>query len=311
MLNKMKNIIIYNLIILLFAAVSIFNGCDSPAPTELVQGNSSSQAPIQIQVASKDTSDGLYNNGFDTTGVAVSDTAYASIIYVVGTKITFNSYTEKISSAQALFLDKKSPVRGLNGRIIGYHTLLPGDIQFDYHHARLIPFRVRYNYLGHFIDTLLGDRYILSSRMFNPMYRFNFPYNSSIKFQISTTFGKSVDFDIATPPEVVGKVKLTGRLKDKTLAAELNWNSAYQKHIDIILGVIARNQKNPIPLFKITGNDSGKLIIPDKLLNSIPSNKYDKIVFSFVRAYTATKNADGNNILVSSQSIHSIILDIP
>ena len=186
MLNKMKNIFIYNLIVLFIAAATIFNGCDSPAPTELVQDNSSSQNPIQIQVASKDTSDVLYNNGIDTTGVAVSDTAYASVIYVVGTKITYNSYTEKISSAQALFLDKKNPVQGLNGKIIGYKTLLPGDIQFDYHHARLIPYRVGYNYMGHYVDTLLGERYILSSRMLNPMYRFNFPYNSTIKFQILT-----------------------------------------------------------------------------------------------------------------------------
>ena len=311
MLNKMKNIIIYSAIVLIITTVFMLNGCDNPAPTELVQDNGSGQNPIQVQVISKDTADGFYNNGFDTTGVSVPDTGYSTVIYLIGTKITYNSSTEKISSAQALFFNRKSPVRGLNGRIIGYHTLLPGDIEFNNYRARLVPYRVRYNFMGNFIDTLLGERYISSSSMLNPMYQFNFNYNSLVKFQMLSTFGNSIEFDIPTPAEIVGKVKLTGILKNKTLTAELDWNSNYQKQIEIILGVIKKNQKNPIPLFKFSANDNGKLIVPDKLLNAIPSTKYDRIVFSFVRKLEESKTVKGNNIYVSSQSIHSIILDIP
>ncbi len=309
MLSKMKNIIIYSAVII--ATFCMLNGCDNPAPTELAQDNSSGQNPIQVQVISKDTADAFYNNGFDTTGVSVPDTGYSTVIYLIGTKVTYNSSTEKISSAQALFFDRKSPVRGLNGRIIGYHTILPGTIQFDNYHARLVPYRINYNYKGNLIDTLLGERYISSNRMLNPMYQFNFHYNSVVNFQVSTLLGKLIEFDIPTPIEVVGKVKLTGKLKNKTLSAELDWNSNYQKQIEVILGVIPKYKKNPVPLFKFTANDNGKLIIPDKLLNAIPSTKYDRIVFSFVRILQGNKTVNGNNIFVSSQSIHSIILDIP
>ncbi len=311
MLSKMKNIIIYNFLALLIITVTMLIGCDSPAPTELVQDNNSAQNPIQVQVITKDTSDSFYNNGFDTTGVSVSDTGYSSVIYVSGTKVTYHSLTEKISFAQALFFDRNNPVRGQNGRLIGYHTLLPGEILFDDHPARLAPYRIGYYYMGNHIDTLLGSRYILSSRMFSPMHQFDFYFNSIVNFQIVTASGKSISFDIPTPAEVIGKVKLTGKRQNNTLAAELDWNSTYQKHIEVILGVVPKNQKNPVPLFKIMANDSGKLIIPTKLLNSIPSNKYDKIVFTFVRILAASKFINGNNILVSSQSIHSIILDIP
>ena len=311
MLNKMKKIIIYNFIALLITTVMMFNGCDSPAPTELVQDNNSGQNPIQVQVITKDTSDSFYNNGFDTTGVSVSDTSYASVIYVSGTKITYNSLTEKISFAQALFFDRSSPVREQNGRLIGYHTLLPGDILFNNHSARLAPYRISYNYMGNHLDTLLGSRYILSSRMLSFLHQFDFNFNSNVNFQIVTAMGKSVSFDIPTPAEVVGKVKLTGKRENNTLAAELDWNPAYSQKIEIILGVVPKNQKSPVPIFKIMANDSGKLMIPTKLLNSIPSNKYDKIVFTFVRILAASKSINGNDILVSSQSIHSIILDIP
>jgi len=307
----MKNIIIYNLIALVVITATMLNGCDSPAPTELVQDNSSGQNPIQVQVITKDTSDSFYNNGFDTTGVSVSDTGYSSVIYVSGTKVTYKSVTEKIFFAQALFFDRNNPVRGPNGRFIGYHTLLPGDIQFNNHSARLAPYGISYNYLGHSIDTLLGSRYILSNRMFGLTHQFDFNFNSFVNFQIVTSLGKSVSFDIPTPAEVLGKVKLSGKLENKTLGVELDWNSAFQKNIEVVLGVISKNKINPVPLFKIMANDNGKLVIPAKLLNAIPSNKFNKIVFSFVRMIETNKTVNGNNVLIMSQSIHSIILDIP
>ncbi len=310
MLSKMKNIFIYGIIIFI-TGIALFNGCDSPAPTQLVQDNSTDQNPVQVEVIAKDTGDAYYTNGFDTSGVAGSLTGYTNFINVSGTKVTRNSITINSSFAQAIFFDKSSPVHEQGGKLIGYHTMTPGVIRFNNIRAGMIPYHVVFNSRGIRIDSILGLQYALSSGPGKVLSQFNFEYNSSVNFQYIPMHGAPVSFDIQTPQEIIGQVRLAGRRANGNLSATLLWNKSNQKQIEVILGVIPKGQLLAIPLYKMEVSDNGRLIIPAKLLNSIPPGKYDKIVFTFVRKYDKQITEKGNDLYVLSQSIHSIIIDIP
>ncbi len=313
----MKKLFTFLYYLVFLSACLIINGCDNPAPTELVQDNSSTQNPVQVEVITKDPTDEYYNNGFDTTGVANPVMAYTNVINVSGTKITVNSITTKISFAQAIFYNKNFPIKEPGGRLIGYQTLTPGKVKFNYIMANTIPYRVGYNNHGMHSDTLMGNMYALSRGMMGPGGQFNFDYNSSINFQYIPTHGNLVNFDIPTPKEIIGKVVLTGRIENKTLNGELNWNKSNPNDtIEIILGVVTKGPNSKgmnsiLPLYKINTRDNGKLIIPSKLLNEIPLSKFNKLVLTFVRKFQIHYTNNGNDLFILSQSIHSITLDIP
>ncbi len=304
----MKNMFKYFFTILFIAVVLFTAGCNSPAPTELVQDNSSQQNPLQVEVVAKDTSDAYYGNGFDTTGVTGSITNYTNIINVSGIKVTRNSTTVKSAFAQAIFFDKAHPVHEPNGKLIGFRTITPGTVKFNNNDANKIPYHVAFNDLGRKVDSLLGYQYVLTDRLRN---QFNYEYNSSVNFRYIPMHGPAVSFDIKTPEEITGQVTLYGKRANGTLQAELQWNKSDQKQIEIILGIIPKGLSEGIPLYRLTVNDNGRLNIPERLLNSIPKNKYDRIEFTFVRKYEKLYTEKDNNIYVLSQSIHSIIVDIP
>ncbi|MCL5027582.1 MAG: hypothetical protein M1480_01035 [Bacteroidetes bacterium] len=313
----MKKLITFIYCFIFLAAGIILNGCDNPAPTELVQDNSSTQTPVQIEVITKDPTDEFYNNGFDTTGVAAPVMNYSNVINVSGIKITTNNVTTKISFAQAIFYNKNLPIKEPGGRLIGYQTVTPGKVKFNNIMAMTIPYKIRYNSHGMHADTTLGNMFALTRGMMGPSGQFNFDYNSSINFQYIPMHGNSVNFNIPTPREIIGKVILTGRIENKTLNCLLDWNSLNQSDsIEIILGVVTKAQ-NPngtnsiLPLYKIKTRDTGRLLIPPKLVNEIPQSKFGKVVLTFIRKYQIHYTDYGNDLFVLSQSIHSITLDIP
>ena len=292
----------------------ILNSCDNPAPTELVQDNSSTQNPVQVEVVTKDPTDEFYNNGFDTTGVATPVMNYSNVINVSGIKTTVNNITSKISFAQAIFYNKNLPIREPGGKLIGYQTIIPGKVKFNNILAMTVPYHIKFNNHGMHGDTTLGYMFALTRGMMN---QFNFEYNSSINFQFIPMRGSSVNFNIPTPKEIIGQVILSGSIRTKTLSCMLNWNKINQRDsIEIILGVVTKAQNtdgtySTLPLFKINTNDTGKLLIPSRLVNEIPQNKYGKLVLTFIRKYQIHYTDYGNDLFVLSQSIHSITLDIP
>ena len=66
-----------------------------------------------------------------------------------------------------------------------------------------------------------------------------------------------------------------------------------------------------IPVYKIRTPDDGEFFVPDRLLNKLPLNRFSKIVFTFVRLKEKIEGKQNNLLLISAQSIHSIVLDIP
>ncbi len=312
MLVQMKKLIFYLNALILFAAGFILSSCNNPAPTELVQDNSSTQNQVQYEVITKDPTDAAYSNGFDTTGVTTVIPPNVYFINISGTKVSENNSTRKFSFAQAIFTDKSHPIMGMGGRIVGYGTSAPGVLRFNGITADSTPYRIKFSYNGNVLDSLLGNMFILNNQ-------FNFNYGSQVHIQYysergmhGNPIGSPIDFYVPTPKEINGSVRITGHLANKSLTGEVEWNNWNPADsVDLILGV-ATKQGSTFPLFKIRTLDKGKLIIPPKLLNDIPAAQFNKFVFTFVRRIRIIRNnPHGQALFVFSQSIHSIIIDIP
>lgn len=308
-LNGMKY---FKFIMLLSVIAVLLFGCDNPAPTQLVS-DSADQNQIQVEVITKDTSNVYYDNGFDTTGVAQPTLKYSNTITLTGTKVTQNGFTTSSGYAQAMFFDISNPITDPSGKVLGYMTRKFANrmfsITFDGLRALPVPYSLRYKYNGMNIDTLLGEQFVLIDRGSMPG-RFRYRYGSQINCKIST-IDSAVEFPIPTPAEITGKVTLTGHLANKNISGVVQWNAGNTQSVELIIGVITRNDNSKYPLYQLELKDKGRLTIPPKLLNEIPKNRYDKFVFTLVRKIEFQKYTDNQNLYILSQSIHSIILDIP
>jgi hypothetical protein len=297
----------YFLYIAIFT-ITFFIGCDKPGPTELVDEEES----FDVEILSKDLDNEYYSNGYDTTGVTEDITQYGSIISISGIKLTLDEYTIRFSSAQTYLFDLNKPFYSSNNTLLGYETIIPGTIRFNNVPARLTDYHVIYREDGSLIDTVLGKKYELFNRhgriLGDP---FTFNYNSQISFLFNPFFGgQTYSFEIQTPMEVTGSVKLLND-PDNKVKAELNWNGNSNNNFYIIIGGIKITDLKTFPLYKIKTMDDGKLIIPNSLIASIPPNRFNKLSVTFVRRYVSTHKNNDNNLYVSSQSIHTLIVDMP
>ncbi|HEY7750982.1 MAG TPA: hypothetical protein VH917_01730, partial [Ignavibacteriaceae bacterium] len=59
----------------------------------------------------------------------------------------------------------------------------------------------------------------------------------------------------------------------------------------------------------VTSKD--KLFIPKRFFSEIPFQNFRKLVFTFIRSYEKVESNGENSLLISSQNIHSILIDIP
>lgn len=306
---KMKNYFLY-----IFILMALFYyGCDTPGPTELIT-DPDQQDILAVEIIGKDLENEFYSNGFDTSGVSEDIRNYASIISVSGIKLTRDKRTDNISTAQTLIFDKTKPFMSPHGIIIAYNTVTPGIIKFNNVQARLANYRVRYRETGILIDTILGKKYELFSingRSFNDP--FNFSYNSKVSFSFDPFMGQgqTSSFDIITPKEITGTAKLVNLLDQNKFRAELTWQGENINNFSIVLGGVRNFDQQVFPFFRIKTKDDGKLIIPDSILKNIPRDRFNKISISFIRKFDKLERVHNTDIYVVSQSIHTIILEIP
>jgi hypothetical protein len=303
----MKNILTY--LVLLLTGLLLFS-CDKPAPTELVADMTDD---FEIEILTKDLNENYAASGLDTSGITQNITGITNLISVSGIKLTQNNKTNHFSLAQAFFFDKSKPVRYSDGRILSYRTITPGIIKFNGLEARTVPYRIRYRDMGVLRDTLLGEKYVLYNLFNGIPDQFYYQYNSTIGFEFKPHIGQgdNVNFEISTPPEIKGNVILNGKKENKNLEAVLEWNGKGYAKISIIVGVIKQGLVNSIPIYKIKTRDDGRLRIPKRFFSELPFNDLEKIVFTFVRSFEKLHRDGNNELFVSSQSIHTIVLDIP
>jgi len=294
----MKSLIKYFLLLFLIGS---FLGCNNPQPTALIEDND----PIEIEVLTKNPAEPT-SFGIDSTGLNDNPARFTNVITVAGIKQTIRGISFKSSFAQAAFFDKTKPVFGLNGKLIGYSTLTPGNVFFSNQKAERRQFRIRY---GVNKDTSLGLRYVLHRRgiLGDP---FNFDFNSNINFRFVPDISSAVSFDIATPPEIFLNYRLAGSKSNKNLNLLLEWNAGYVKNFEILISIIDDPRNIVFPLYKIKTADDGKFVMPKKLLEELAA-RFDKLEFTLTRKFEKQQGTGIAELIVVSQSINSISVDIP
>ena len=299
----MKNLLT---ITALFLSLLLISGCDKPAPTELFDDSSEDE----YEVLNKNLDDQYYNSGVDTSGLEQDLRGLTNIISLSGIKITNNNETFNLSLAQAIFFDRSKPIYYSNGDLLAYQTVTPGIIKFDNHFARTDSFRIRYRDKGATRNIALGKKYILYSGIGGGLDPFRFGYNSSIPFEFNPIIFPPITFDIRTPQEINGSVIMQGSRSNGDLQAILSWNALHDKRVTIVLGVIKHGHIFAIPVYRIRTKDDGNLVVPKQFLNELPLERFSKLVFTFIRSLENYKDDGNNRLLVSAQSIHSIVIDI-
>ncbi|HSP88064.1 MAG TPA: hypothetical protein VLN45_08010 [Ignavibacteriaceae bacterium] len=293
----MKLFIKYLILLVIF---SLVNGCDKPAPTELIEDD------FEVEVITKDTEDEFYTA--DSSGVIENLNRFVNIITVSGLKITTETSTINGSYAQAIFFDRNNPVFR-NGRLLIYNTRILGDVKFNNIQASLRPFIVRYRVGNNHNEINIGRRHVLNS--FIQGEDFNFQYNSTVNFNLDffpIFGGGSVNFIIPTLSEINGSVIFESN--NGNSEAILRWNKENYQKFEIIIGASGGNSEKVFPLFRLKTKDDGELIVPENLINRIPP-RFNKLVFTLVRKFESHHPGNNNDLYVLSQSTHSLVVDIP
>jgi len=303
--KEMKNLLKY--LITAAFGLSLF-GCDKPAPTELIDDTDFAE----YEVLGKDINDEFYSNGFDTTGVTQDLREIPNLIALSGIKVTdIHGNKDEFSFAQTIFFDRSEKVFSPGGRFLGYRSIIPGIIRFDDKIARVVPFHIRYRENAELHDTTLGNKYVLFSGRQGGMDDFRYRHNSLINFRLNIFFGEEISFNIPTPIEITGDIELLGSRSNDDLRALLRWNRGDTPDIIIIIGARLRNRDLVMPLYGVKTIDDGRLLIPPRFINKIPIQHFDRLIFTFIRRFENTFDTNGGDLLISSQSIHSIIVNLP
>ncbi|MCH8033550.1 MAG: hypothetical protein IH950_07325 [Bacteroidetes bacterium] len=301
----MKNLLTY----LFIASVGLFLfGCDKPAPTELIDDTD----PAEYEILGKDINDEFYSNGFDTTGITQDLQQLPNLIAISGIKATdIHGNTDEFSFAQSIFFDRTKEIFSPGGRFLGFRSIIPGIVSFDNRIARVVPFHIRYRDGDVLRDTTLGNKYILFSGRRGDIDDFHYRHNSSMNFRINIFGGEQVSFDIPTPTEITGNIDILGSRSNGDLRALLHWTRGNTHDITIVIGARLRDKHIIMPLYRVKTRDDGRLLIPPRFINQIPFQHFDRIVFTFIRRFENTIDTTGGDLRVSSQSIHSIIVNLP
>lgn len=303
----MKKYIFYIIVLL---SITYF-GCNKPAPTELIDSSGKTNN-FELEIIGSDLDNEFYSNGYDTSGVTEDIRRFSNIISISGIKITGTGRTDNISSAQVILSDRSNPVFSPGGRLIGYKTFTPGIVHFNSEQARLVNLRIRFRENGELIDTILGKKYELFNsdrRFFGD--QFVFPYNSFVSFSFNPFFGQPILFEIPTPDEVTGTVKLIRLDEQNRFLAELKWTGTPAGKFSIVIGGVRSFNQQVFPFYRLRTEDDGSLTIPAGLLSKIPRDKFNRISISFIRKFDNTIQLENSEVYITSQSIHTIIIEIP
>ena len=295
-----------NIGFLVFSLI-IFNSCDEPGPTELLPDNISVDDEVAIEVLSPNPDQFVYANGYDSTGITQPTPTSASVITVNDIKNTIENFTFESAFHAAVFFDKQAPIKNNDGKIIGYKTRLIGKTFFNGDSARLAPYVIRYKENGMIKDTLAGFLHLLRINQ----RRMRNSNNDFIRFRLNPFIGQPIDFNILTPPEVTGNVKISGTPGSADFGIDLTWNSA-DAPIEIIIGGVLKTRDETFPLYRLRTKDDGHLRIPGRLLREIPFDQFKQLVITFIRRYRTNITSNSlNDNFVTANNIHNIRLPLP
>lgn len=290
--------------------------CGDPAPTELYEENASPNKNVQVEILSREPGIFIYTNGYDSTGIIDQFINKSAIICVSGIRNTNYGMRAKEEYYHAQFNDKTNPVYLPGGKMLAYKTKNIGLVRFNNFAAISSVHSMRFkDNLGMIKDITLGFKYILNSKMMHGMGISNFPYNSKVNFKLESGRNTLIQFDIPTPAEIIGKVKLSGSLAGKNLKMDLEWSGKGEGKIEIVLGIPITSEsfsEQIMPLLKLVGPDNGQMHVPQNILENIPLSQNKTLIVTFIRKIF--KEIPFNDILndsyIVAQSIHNIKVQI-
>ncbi len=313
----MKRIFTY----LILAVIAI--ACETPGPTELSTDIDNSEATdsYTVEVLSPNPSEEEYEVGYDSTGVFHPVPKATSTIYVTGIKNTLQNKTTYISRKTAEFIDKTQPVHS-HGKTLGHKSLDLGEVSFDGEIAIEKPKRIKYRFHGEPRDTVLGVIHELI-RKGNSSSTSGHRFGRKIEFSLverghgsgngngQGSGREKIEFEIPVPDEITCEVSVSGTISKGNLKTKIFWNGDNKGKIDIVIGGLPNNSRDPFPLMRFTTKNDGEFTIPQKLLRSIPFDRFGKMIVSVIRRIEFSKqiNMLRDNKIVS-QSIHNVEVDV-
>jgi len=297
-------------ILLLFTAY--FFGCGKPGPTELVNDNPNDEAPVQIEVLALNPDDALYKGAYDSTGLLNEMPKAENFLF-----ISRNVVTEKLLSvgydvAEVFFFDNAQPIVLPNGRTFGFgmRTVIPPKINAV--QTREVIHSISYGMGSSVTEKILGPKYVLGrSGLVGDALFLN--YDTPVDFEyrkVMMSPNAQVKFSVNMPDQIVGKVNVTqGNKGEKVL--QLEWNKATKDSVEIIIGGKMKYERNATAFFKLHVKDNGQMKVPPQLIMAIPKDRFDRLVFTFVRKAVSRRVEQSLEFFTVIQNTHSIIIDYP
>ncbi len=297
--------------IILFLFTAYFFGCGKPGPTEVVNDLPNDESPLQIEVLAKNPEDALYTTGYDSTGLLIPPPSTDVFLFISKNIVSQQSLSISYDIAQVFFFDKNSPV------------ILPDGKRYGFHMKKVIPPKInsiQTKEVSHIIhsgmgssvkETVIGPKYMLS-RTGILGDSLSLPYKSSVKFEYrEKMMGNShVEFTVEMPDQIIGNVTVTQNGKGEKILL-LEWNKGTKDSVEIIIGGKLKSEKAATAFYKIHVKDNGRVIIPPKLIKAIPKDRFDRLVFSFVRNAVSRRVEQSFEFFTVIQNTHSIIIDYP
>lgn len=290
--------------------------CNEPGPTELVREGPDEE--LDIELLSPDPN--ILPGDYDSTGTVILVPRYSNIITVNGIKNSFNNNTQTDFYSSAEFYDKSDSIKTPNGRLLGFRLRALGRVFFGDKQAKVIDRKIRYRFNNAILDTSLGLFHELRGRsrgqgpgQGSPNPPIDFPYNSSVRFEFNPIVGENTSFNIPTPGEITGSLRVLGNNSERNLRLELTWNDDGNDRIDIVVGGVAEQRREHVPFYRIKNvRNDGKLTIPKELMKNIPFDNFKTLVISFERVKQFSfSNSTLSDNLILSKSIHNIRFNVP
>jgi len=296
--------------IILFLFTAFFFGCGKPGPTELVDDRPSEEGPLQYEVLAKNPEDALYKSGYDSTGLVLPPPLTDVFLFISKNVVSEQSLSLSYDIAEVFFFDRRDPF------------ILPGGKGYGYHTKKVVPPRINSIYtkevanMVHFgphtsmQDSVLGPKYVLNRRgLFGDSLFLN--YNSPVMFEYrEKMMGPKIEFSIGVPEQIIGNVSVSQNGKGEKILL-LSWNKATKDSVEIIVGGKLKNEKAATAFFKFHVKDNGQVKIPPGLISVIPRDRFDRLVFTFVRTSVSRRIASSLEFFTVIQNTHSIIIDYP
>lgn len=296
--------------IILFLFAAFFFGCGKPGPTELIDDKPSEETPLKYEVLAKNPDDALYKNGYDSSGLVTPPPPTDVFLFISKNIVSQQSLSISYDVAQVFFFDKGKPFHLPDGKIYGFHgkKVIPPRINSIL--TREVDYVIDYGMHASVQDTVLGSKYVLS-RIGVLGDSLSLLYNSSVKFEYrEKMLGPKIEFDLTMPEQIIGNVSVSQNGKGEKVLL-LTWNKASKDSVEIIVGGKLKNEKTATAFFKFHVKDNGQVKIPSGVMSAIPKNRFDRLVFSFVRKAVLRNKHQLLEYFTVIQNTHSIIIDYP